>query len=813
MKNFYVSVIGILFSIALFGQSSSEIRGKVLCATDSSALIGASVYIAELRLGSFTDENGIFIIPHVSKGGYLLQVSYLGYSSQTAEVNTKDLNEVTFYLKDFGSTLNEVVVTGVSSATEQQTNPIPVSTLSQKEILQSSSTNVIDAMSRIPGVTQITQGPAISKPVVRGLGYNRVVVMNDGVRQEGQQWGDEFGIEIDPYTVDRVEVLKGPASLSYGSDAMAGVINMLSAPTLPEGKIKGTISTNYQTNNGMEAVSTNLAGNNKGITWDARYTNINAHAYQNKYDGYVFNSGFAQDNFKGSLGINRKWGYSRVILSSFDMRLGIIEGGRDSATGAFNRHVVSSEGEDSTVNLTDDELRKYKYDQIIHQRVRHHKVVWDNSFSIGQGKLKLTLGLQKNYRQEANDATIGNVYNNSFYLNTINYNLQYILPEINMLEVSVGINGMKQSSDNRGTVFLVPEYKLFDFGAFALAKKTFNKLALCGGLRYQSRTLQGDNLYLDSSGNKLNNDRTDAIHRFTAYNSSFTGMVGSLGGTYEITRFLYAKANVSRGFRAPNIAESGSDGVHDGTVFYEIGDPNLKPEISTQLDATLGTSTKNFTAEVSVFQNMIENYIFPEKLSSQSSGDSIREDHFSGIGPSPAFKYVSGNVVLSGGEFVLNIHPKSIKWIRWENSFSFVNAIQKNQPDSSKYLPYTPPYKLISQLTISLGNTGSIVKNFYLKGGFDYYFKQDKVFHKFGNETVTPYYLLLNAGAGFDVCSKTRTLFSFYLFASNLSDVAYQSNMSRLKYTDVNNVTGRTGVYNMGRNVSFKLIIPLDIKN
>ena len=165
-------------------------------------------------------------------------------------------------------------------------------------MLRNSATNIIDAISNVPGVSQITVGPIISKPVIRGLGYNRVVTVNDGVRQEGQQWFDEFGIEIDEYTVDKVEILKGPASLSYGSDAMAGVINMLAAPPLPEGKIKGSFLENYQTNNGLWAGSFNLGGNSKGFIWDLRYTNKMAHCYKNKYDGFVANSGYSESNFK-----------------------------------------------------------------------------------------------------------------------------------------------------------------------------------------------------------------------------------------------------------------------------------------------------------------------------------------------------------------------------------------------------------------------------------------------------------------------------------------------------------------------------------
>lgn len=794
-------------------MAQNKLSGTISDEKDSAFLAGVTVYIPDLKLTAVSDAGGKYNFSNLPGGTYLAEIQFLGYKHVLRELNTNGINIVDFRLTSSNIDMNEVVVTGVSAATEQQTNPIPMSAWNQKDFLQTSGTNMIDAMVRIPGVSQITDGPAISKPVVRGLGYNRVVVMNDGVRQEGQQWGDEFGIEVDEYSVSRVEVLKGPASLAYGSDAMAGVINMLAPQPLPEGQIKGNIIGNFQTNNGLAAGSANIGGNNKGITWDLRYTRKMAHAYQNKYDGYVWNSAFGENDLKGTIGINRSWGYSRLVISSFDLQLGIVEGSRDSATGAFTGHYTGSGNADSMGIVPSGDYTKYNNYPLIHQHVQHRKAVWDNNFALGKGHLKLMLAWQQNYRQEANDITVGDVYNNSFFLNTYNYSLQYVLPEINHLEVSFGVNGMQQNSQDRGTVFLVPEYNLFDIGGFAIAKKTFNKLSISGGARYQLRNLQGHDLYTDSLGNKASSSDASPIHRFTGYNSNFKGFAGSLGATYDFSKYVYAKLNIARGWRAPNIAESGSNGIHDGTPFYEIGDPDLKPEVSTQIDATVGANTENISVELNGFYNKINNYIFPEKLQSRLGGDSIRTDANAGNLSGPTFRYVSGNAVLYGGEAVLNIHPKQLAWLRFENSFSMVNAIQKNQPDSSKYLPYTPPYRLLSQLIFTFKNTrSSCFKNTYVKVGVDYFFKQDKVFYKFGNETVTPDYTLLNAGIGTDICVKGNTLFSVFIYGSNLTDDAYQSNMSRLKYADPNNVTGRIGVYNMGRNISFKILVPINIK-
>ena len=778
----------------------------------NQTLKGASVYIADLKTGTVTNEDGTYLIKNIPNGIYLVEVSFIGFASQIKEVTIKGKSISDFNLDASSIESPEVIVTGVAVATDQHTTPAPISIISPNFLQETGFNNIIDALKYSPGVSQITQGPAISKPVIRGLGYNRVVVVNDGIRQEGQQFGDEFGIEADPYSINKIEILRGPASLSYGSDAMAGVINMLAAPTVPEGKIKGNIQSNFQTNNGLYGGSANIEGNINGITFDARYTHTDAHAYKNKNDGYVFNSGYGQNNFKGSAGINRNWGFSRITISSFNLKLGIVEGGRDPVTGQFNQHLMAADGTDSVAIVPDALLKSYTHNLIIHQNVKHYKAIWDNSFAIGNGRLGLRLGFQQNHRQEANDATLGNVYNIYYLLNTFNYDLRYTFTQKNNYVFSFGANGMQQASQNKGLLFLVPAYHLFDAGIFALINKTAGKFSLAGGVRFDNRSLHGDGLFLDDNGHKVEATSPNATERFKTYKTNFSGFSGSLGATVDFTKSFYGKINFSKAFRAPNIAESGSNGIHDGTPFYEIGDANLKPESSLQIDATLGVNTNNFSSELTLFRNSINNYIFPIKLASVFGGDSIRTDAMAAMS-GPAFKYISGNALLYGAELTLNFHPQNIEWFHFDNTFSLIHAIQKNQTPATRYLPYTPPYKLVSGTEFIAKNLSKTFKNAYLRVDMEHCFKQDKIYYKFNNETITPAYTLVNIGVGSSVFSKGRTIFSIYLYAQNIADIAYQSNMSRLKYKDTNEVTGRIGVYEMGRNINFKVNIPLSFRN
>ena len=177
----------------------------------------------------------------------------------------------------------------------------------------------------VPGVAVLTSGPAIAKPVIRGLGYNRIVTVNDGIRQEGQQWGDEHGIEIDEYSIQRVEILKGPASLLYGSDAMAGVIHLITNTPVEQGTIKGNVQQTYMSNNQLLGTNANIAGHAKnGFNWNAYASVKNAKDYSNAYDGKVLNSRFSEKNMGGYVGINKFWGYSHLLVSSFTQNIGMI---------------------------------------------------------------------------------------------------------------------------------------------------------------------------------------------------------------------------------------------------------------------------------------------------------------------------------------------------------------------------------------------------------------------------------------------------------------------------------------------------------
>ena len=652
--------------------------------------------------------------------------------------------------------LNELVVTGVTGDTKLKNSTFPISIVSGKELRQTTSTNIIDAIAKQPGVAQITTGSGISKPIIRGLGYNRIIVMNEGVRQEGQQWGDEHGIEIDPQNVNSVEILKGPASLMYGSDAMAGVLILHGAPILPEGEMKASVSTEYQTNNGLFDYSLNFAGNQKGFVWDARFTDKYAHAYKNKYDGYVPGSQFKERAGRLMFGLNKQWGHSHLTLSAFHQTPSIVEGERDEVTGELE--------------CATDNVKTYSK-ALPFQQIKHYKAVWDNSFNLPKGWLKAIVGYQQNQRQEfEEDADEYELY---FKLHTVTYDLRYLSQEWNGWKMAGGINGMWQQSLNLGEESLIPEYKLFDVGGYATISKTIDNLTLNGGLRYDYRHID-------------------------FHSRNFGSISGSIGAVWNLCQHTNLRLNLARGFRAPNMSELGSDGVHEGTLRYEIGNPDLKPEYSWQADLGLDFSSEYISAQVALFANRIENYIFSERI------NIVMEEGFR------TYQYTQGDARLLGFEAGIDFHP--IHCIHFGNTFSFVDAQQLHAENDAKYLPMTPAPRWTSELKYEITHHGhATLNNAFVALGLECNLAQNHYYKVDDTETATPSYTLISLSAGTDLNIHKKKVAELYITADNLLNGAYQNHLSRLKYCDVNNATGRQGVFNMGRNIVFKAIIPIEL--
>jgi len=771
MKKIHLLLV-VLLSVFAFSSTYAadviELKGKIIDAGTKSGLPGATISIPDLNKSALSNENGDFIFRNApARGRFLVQIRYVGYKTITQIVDFANPGAFEFALEESVIEGREVVITGSPGSSDNRKNSTSISTVSKADLLRHPSTNLIDALSRVPGVSQVTTGPAISKPVIRGLSYNRVVTLNNGVKQQGQQWGDEHGIEIDQYSADHVEILRGPASLMYGSDALGGVINILDGPSAPEGTLRGEFLTNYATNNGLTGSSLMLQGNENGLVYKARGSYKNAYSYKTPV-GYVPNSGFNESNFEGQIGLNKKWGYAHLDASSFRTNIGFYEPARNDAG-----ELISEDGNTFTDAQNKDRTLAYPK-----QDIRHYKIALNSNVLLGEGSLKATLGYQHNLRRELEEEGAGNaLFLNSY---TYSYDLKYSFKEVNGWAPVIGIAGEYiHSLNTTGEEQLIPDFDTQAFGGFAYVKKTWGNNTFNAGARFDYRKMTGKAFSGDSE--------------FDAFKNQFSHITGALGYTHEFNDALSFKANAGSAFRAPNVAELASNGVHEGVFRYEVGNAALKPEQSYQFDASFDYQNQYVSASLGGFANYINNYIY------YSNSGQLRE---SGGDEYPVYNFVQDNAFLRGIEASLTLHP--VSFIHFENGFSYTRANNRTTKES---LPFIPAAALRNELRFEPKIAGTT--NSYLSVGIDNFFKQTKI-DSF--EQASSGYTLLNAAIGTTLkLSKSQDI-TIYVSGKNLLNKAYYDHLSRFAPGRLSTEDPGFGIYNQGRNVTFGVNLPFTLK-
>ncbi len=813
----HLLIVLLLLPLALQAQT---LTGQVLDAAGRPVPF-ASVAVPTLSQGTTADESGRFTLPGLPAGAQKLQVSAVGYASATPGITLPTDKVLTIRLTAEGKTLGEVVVTGVGRATEIRRSPVPIAALSGKEIRITANSNAIDAAVRgIPGLNAVTTGPNISKPFIRGLGYNRVLTMFNGLRQEGQQWGDEHGIEVDGYGVDRVEVVKGPASLLYGSDAVAGVVNLIPAlPKGPNGELHGEALAEYQGVNGMIGNSLAFNYQKDGFQAGVRGSHRLARDYSNAVDGRVYNTGFAETQLTGMVGLKKNWGGVHLWLTSYDNRQEIPDGSRDSLSRRFTRQVFEANTDDikNRPLVSDEELRSYRIADL-RQRIRHYRAFATSEVRLGTGELRLLLGVQQNHRQEFNHPTATNQPGLALQLTTVNYQASYLLAPTNGYELTLGANGMSQDNQHlNATDFAIPPYRLFDLGGFGVLKKAFGALELTSGLRYDVRQVRWDDFYVapnpttgfDAAAGPAT---PGANLQYPSFRRSYTGLSASLGGSYALGERLVLRANIARGYRAPNVPEIGSNGLDPGAHIIYLGNRDFTPEFNVQQDLGLLYKAPDFEASVEVFYNRVNNFIYQARQY-DASGQALRD----AVGNS-TYKFQQSAANLYGGEVAFNIHPTALPWASLRTGAALVIGRNENPElrervgDAGRYLPLIPAANSRSELRFTAPErAGSRLAGSYFRFTMDATAAQNRFYAVDGAETRTAGYVLCGAGVGTTLRTKAgREAVQLVLQADNLFDVAYQAHLNRLKYFEYYTAspTGRLGIFSPGRNLSAKVVVP-----
>ena len=812
----------LLFLLPLLAtaQAPAGLRGQVLDAAGQPVPF-ASVAVPALRQGTTADAAGAFALPDLPAGPQQVEASAVGYATARQTVTLPTSKPLLIRLQKAEKALGEVVVTGVSRSTEIRRSPVPIAVMSKREILLNANANVIDAAVRgVPGLSAVTTGPNISKPFIRGLGYNRVLTLYNGLRQEGQQWGDEHGIEVDNYGVDRVEVVKGPASLLYGSDAVAGVVNLLPAlPSGPEGELHGEALAEYQSVNALLGASVGLNYQKNGLQTSFRASHRLARDYRNAVDGLVYNTGFRELTLTGLVGLQKRWGGLHLWLTAYDNHQEIPDGSRDSLSRRFTYQVLEADKDDVKARplVPDAELRAYGQ-SALRQHIQHYRAFADGTFKLGAGELRLLLGVQQNHRQEFNHPTAPAQPGLDLRLTTTSYEARYLLPTWRGLELTVGANGMSQVNQHlRATDFPIPAYRLFDIGGFGVAKKTLGQLELTGGLRYDTRVVRWDDFYVAPDpatgfGAAASAATPGADLPFSAFRHTYRGLSASLGGSYALGEHLVLRANVARGYRAPNIPEIGSNGLDPGAHIVYLGNRDFQPEFSVQQDVGVLWKSAGWEASAEVFHNYVDNFIYQARLF-DAQGQPVEV-----VPGNATYQFQQAAARLYGGELALNLHPAALPWLSWRTGAALVVGLNDNPTlhervgAAGRYLPLIPAPQAHTELRLSVPTRPAArLVGTYLRVTLDGTARQNRFYAVDGAETATPGYLLLGAGAGTTLRAKAgREAVQVFVQVDNVFDTAYQAHLNRLKYFEyyAASPTGRTGIYNPGRNVGVKVVVP-----
>ena len=728
------NVLLLLAVSSIYAQNT--LSGSVIDKNTKEPLIFANIYLPQLEKGATTDDDGHYILSNIPNGTYAIVVSIIGYETFSQNVNFPSADNFNLQLIPSAIEMEEIIISTPFHKLQSE-NVMKVERKTIANLKSKGAVTLADGITTIAGVESITTGVSIGKPVIRGLSSNRVLVYTQGVRLENQQFGDEHGLGLSDAGIESVEVIKGPASLLYGSDALGGVLYLN-----PERFA--------QANTDKADASYNYFSNTRGFNTDAGYKasgdhfkflfrgSLAEHADYNTADYRVTNSRFREQDFKAGLGYQKFNFKTEVRYNVNHSKLGIPDELGEQTTNKtpllpfqeITNHVLSSK---STVFFNNSSL-DFNFGLLYNDRKEfedhHHHDQGNHDDEEDHDDLEAALQMK---------------------LKTFNYDVKYNLPTLGKFETIVGVQGMTQSNTNYGEEQLIPDATTNDFGVLATSHIHFENSDIQLGARFDHRTI-------------------DVISGLTKDFSSFNG---ALGYKTKFAKKITARINFASGYRAPNLAELTSDGTHEGTNRYEIGNENLKNEQNFQADVALEYKSEHIEVFANGFYNKVNNYIFISP-----NGELIEN--------TPVYNYLQADANLYGGEVGLHIHPHPLDWLHLESSFETVTGKQ----DNDSYLPLIPSNSLSNTLRVEFDT--KTVQKLYAFVRLNTNFKQSTI-SEF--ETTTSGYNLLGAGFGGTVNVFKNDL-DIRVSGSNLTDKTYINHLSRLK---------PEGIYNIGRNISVGL--------
>jgi iron complex outermembrane receptor protein len=686
--------------------------------TSGAPLAQVRVTVIEARRTTTTDLEGRYLIPDVPGGTYGVSFALVGYAPQVRRIAIGESDAtLDIVLRPTLIELPEVQVTASPLATTSLTSPQPTSLLSSEELQANRSPSLGETISSLPGVRSFSTGSGIGKPVIRGLSSNRVLVLADGQRVESQQWGDEHGPQVEAGEAERIEVIRGPASVLYGSDALGGVVNVVSPP-LPDAIGRSAFASarllaSYSTNNEQPDATVSVEGARGGVGFRGALTGRTSGDVRTP-DGPLFNSGGRTLNGTGTVGYRGGFGTVSLAYTKRDERVEIHEDpAEDPGATPF-------------------------------QRIGADRIHLSSSLPAGASHFDVELGYERNRRREFEETGATQV---ALGLLSNSYSADVRLHHVPLGSFAgiVGLSGLRSTFAKFGAETLIPENAYNNLGLYAFEQAEWGRWNLSLGARYDYRRLTVED---------------DAELGVVAQRRTYNSVTGNVGLLYRVADPVALVLNLGRGYRSPTAFDLFSNGVHEGTVRFERGDSTLRNETSVNTDLALRIQTSDVNAEIGAFANYIDDFIFPDP-----SGEIDPESGFQ------IFDITQGNARLTGFEAAAEYHPTTFLHLRATADYTRGQNTTTETP-----LPFIPAFRATYSLRLEAGPTGA-VQHSYLSIGGESNARQTRL----DPEDFAPAgYTLIHLGAGFTVPAG-RTAFALDLQLRNLFDTEYASFLSRYK--------------------------------
>jgi iron complex outermembrane recepter protein len=731
---------------ALILKAQNKLTGTIRSTADSSSQGSAIIILPELNLQTLSEENGTFEISNLTQGYYAIQIIKSGFNSYSNLIYVNDSNVTkSFFIKPGSNTLNEIVIYGNQQDKRYETsNTIDV--LSTKNMRDLGALNLSDGIAKLPGVSQLSTGAGISKPVIRGLFGNRIQTVLLGMRFDNQQWQDEHGLGLSDIGVDRIEIIKGASSLFYGSEAMGGVLNIINEKSAPLNTTQADISTRLFSNTYGYAIDGGVKRTTTKFNWGIRFGSESHADYSDGNGTRILNSRFNGNLIKASLGFKRKHWVSENNYLLSQNNFGFLM----DAYQVFDK--------------PDDRLSR-SFERP-HHSVLMNMFTSQNTLLLRASKLNINLGAHINNRQEQEGSAGISL---DMLLKTYSAMLLWKKNLNQSMELSIGSQNQFQTNENLGSRIIVPNANLGEMSLFIYMKKKYHFLVAEGGLRYDYKNIQ-----TFQTANLNNGHPFNPGSRIVPVNKAYNTLNGAFGISVFDLKHFNSKINITSGYRGPNLAELSSNGLHEGSLRYELGDVNLKLEQNLCGDFYVEYYNSSITLFASLYSNYFFNYIYLQPDSMDYLGFRI-------------YNYVQKNANIKGVEGGIKLHPKNLSFVQLNSSYSGLQG----QTEDKEYLPFIPAQKINTELRFQKEKI-KIFHNSFFSLSYTYVLEQNTP-NQF--ETKTKAYPLLGANIGTEMANKNKKI-QISISANNLLNEVYYDHLSRFKYF---------GIYNIGRSISLNL--------